>query len=105
MLSGHDHSYNRGYYGQTMNSTVYAVSDSGPKFYQPSGRDWARGGAIRVVSAGHTSTYQTVTVSDNTLVYRAVIGYKGKGATTSKKVGQVLDQVTITKSGSRKTVS
>ena len=57
-----------------------------------------------MVSAGRTSTYQQVTVSQNTLVYKAVIGYKGKGATTSKKVGQVLDQVTITKSGSTKTV-
>lgn len=104
VLSGHDHSYNRGYYGSSQNSTVYAVSDSGPKFYTPSSNDWGRGGATRVVSAGHTSTYQQVTVSRNTLVYQAVIGYKGKGATTSKKVGQVLDQVTITKSGSTKTV-
>ena len=35
VLSGHDHSYNRGYYGSNKSSTVYAVSDSGPKFYQP----------------------------------------------------------------------
>lgn len=104
VLSGHDHSYDRGYYGSDKNSTVYAVSDSGPKFYQPSARDWTRGGATRVVSAAYTSTYQTVTVSRNTLEYRAVIGYKGKGASTSKKVGQVLDQVTITKSGATKTV-
>jgi hypothetical protein len=104
VLSGHDHSYQRGYYGSNKNSTVFATSDSGPKFYAPSGRDWSRGGATRVVSAGYTSTYQTVTVSKNSLVYRAVIGYKGAGSTTSKSVGQVLDQVTITKTGSAKTV-
>jgi hypothetical protein len=103
VLSGHDHSYNRGYDGNN-NSTVYAVSDSGPKFYEDSSKDWARGGATRVVSASHTSTYQRVTVSEGTLVYQAVIGYKGKGSTTAKKVGQVLDQVTITKSGATKTV-
>jgi hypothetical protein len=103
VLSGHDHSYNRGYDGNR-NSTVYAVSDSGPKFYEPSGRDWQRAGATRVVTAGHTSTYQRVTVSQNTLTYQAVVGYKGKGSTTAKKVGQVLDQVTITKSGRTKTV-
>ena len=62
VLSGHDHSYNRGYDGNP-NSTVYAVSDSGPKFYEASGKDWARGGATRVASASHTSTYQQVTVS------------------------------------------
>ena len=103
VLSGHDHSYNRGYDGNK-NSTVYAVSDSGPKFYQASSKDWTRGGATRVVSASHTSTYQRVTVSKNTLVYQAVVGYKGKGSTTTKKVGQLLDQVTITKSGATKTV-
>ena len=103
VLSGHDHSYDRGYDGNK-NSTVYAVSDSGPKFYEASSKDWTRGGATRVVTASHTSTYQRVTVSQNTLVYQAVVGYKGKGSTTTKKVGQVLDQVTITKSGSTKTV-
>jgi hypothetical protein len=103
VLSGHDHSYNRGYDGNR-NSTVYAGSDSGPKSYEPSGRDWQRAGATRVVTAGHTSTYQRVTVSQNTLTYQAVVGYKGKGSTTAKKVGQVLDQVTITKSGRTKTV-
>lgn len=103
VLSGHDHSYNRGYDGNK-STTVYAVSDSGPKFYEPSAKDWQRAGATRVASAGHTSTYQRVTVSQNTLTYQAVVGYKGKGSTTAKKVGQVLDQVVITKNGSTKTV-
>ncbi len=103
VLSGHDHSYNRGYLGNE-NTTVYAVSDSGPKFYSPSGLDWTRAGATRVASAGYTSTYQRVTVSQNTLVYQAVVGYKGMGSTTTKKVGEVLDQVTISKSGSTTTV-
>ena len=69
VLSGHDPSYNRGYDG-SKDSTVYAVSDSGPTFYEASTKDWTRGGAIRVVSASHTSTYQRVTVSNNTLVYQ-----------------------------------
>ena len=42
VLSGHDHSYNRGYDG-SKDSTVYAVSDSGPKFYEASTKDWTRG--------------------------------------------------------------
>ncbi|MFT4166590.1 MAG: metallophosphoesterase family protein [Microlunatus sp.] len=104
VLSGHDHSYDRGYYGKSKNSTVYAVSVSGKKFYDASTKDWTRGGATRVAGAAHTATYQTVTVSDNTLTYRAIVGYKGKGSTTTKKVGQVLDQVTITKNGTTKTV-
>lgn len=104
VLSGHDHSYNRGYYGSDKNSTVYAVSVSGKKFYDASGRDWTRGGATPVVTASKTATYQTVTVSADTLVYKAVVAYKGKGATTGKRAGQVLDQVTIAKSGSTKTV-
>lgn len=104
VLSGHDHSYERGYHGTNPSSTVYAVSDSGPKFYQPSSRDWVRGGATRVASAAYTSTYQKVTVSRDRLVYQAVVGYKGTGATTSKKVGEVLDQVIITKNGTTKTV-
>jgi len=97
VLSGHDHSYDRGYYGSNKNSTVYAVSVSGKKFYDASAKDWNRGGATRVAGAVQTATYQTVTVSKDSLVYRAVVGYKGKGSSTSKKVGQVLDQVTITK--------
>ena len=97
VLSGHDHSYDRGYHGKNKNSTVYATSVSGKKFYTSAAKDWKRGGATRVAAAAHTATYQTVTVSKGSLVYRAVVGYKGKGSTTKKKVGQVLDQVTITK--------
>lgn len=104
VLSGHDHSYDRGYRG-SKNSTVYASSVSGKKFYTASSKDWTRAGATRRVGASETATYQTVTVSKNQLVYQAVVGYKGKGATTSTKVGQVLDRVTITKSGTSKTVS
>lgn len=104
VLSGHDHSYDRGYHGKNKNSTVYAVSVSGKKFYDASAKDWKRGGATRVAGAAHTATYQTVAVSKNKLTYRAVVGYKGKGSTTKKKVGEVLDQVTITKKGTTKTV-
>ncbi len=42
VLSGHDPSYNRGYDG-SKDSTVYAVSDSGPTFYEASTKDWTRG--------------------------------------------------------------
>lgn len=104
VLSGHDHSYDRGYHGTNPNSTVYATSVSGKKFYTASSSDWTRSGARQVVSAAKTATYQTVTVSRNQLVYKAIVGYKSKGATTSKRVGQVLDQVTITKNGATKTV-
>ena len=65
VLSGHDHSYDRGYDG-SKNSTVYASSVSGKKFYTASSKDWTRAGATRVVGASKTATYQTVTVSQNT---------------------------------------
>ena len=84
VLSGHDRSYNRGYYGSDENSTVYAVSDSGPKFYSRptrTGRGAAKPGCER---RPHVDL-PAVTVSWNTLVYQAVIGYKGKGATTSRR--------------------
>lgn len=99
VLSGHDHSYARGYLGDP-DSTVFLTSVSGPKFYDSSAADWRRGGATRVAAASRTATYQAVTVSGDTMTVRTVVGYRGSGARPAAKVGSVLDHVTITKSSS-----
>ncbi|MEH3032690.1 MAG: metallophosphoesterase family protein [Aeromicrobium erythreum] len=96
VLTGHDHVYSRGYRG-SRNSTVYATSDSGPKYYVASSKDWTRRGATREVWAQNVSTYQVVEVDGSTLRYRAVVARNGSGAKPSKPVGSVLDAVTITK--------
>lgn len=92
VLSGHDHSYARGQKA----GVAYVVSDSGPKFYDTSSKDWTRGGATRLTSAYRTSTYQVVDVSPDALTVRAIVGHRGKGATPTARVGDVLDTFTLT---------
>jgi hypothetical protein len=110
VLNGHDHSYARGYVGDP-DSTVFATSVSGPKYYTTSGKDWRDHGASKIVTARDISTYQVVDVSGSTLRYRAVVVSKGArpaaiatGFTPSTAYGAALDTVTITKSGGTKTV-
>lgn len=96
VLNGHDHVYSGGYHGDP-DSTVFATSDSGPKFYDISDADWKRRGATRTAWAEETSTYQVVDVSQDTLHYRAIVATKGKGARPSIPYGAAVDDVTITK--------
>lgn len=103
-LNGHDHVYTRGYHGDP-DGTVFAVSDSGPKYYQISGEDWARRDATRVRYAKQVSTYQVVDVGRDTLRYRAVVAANGDAADPRLAPGTVLDEVTVRKDArGRKTV-
>jgi hypothetical protein len=103
VLNGHDHSYARGYAGDP-DSTVFATSVSGPKYYGTGSIDWYRNGATKVRTARQISTYQVVDVGPDTLTYRAVVVSKGPHPAPSIGYTQALDTVTITKSGGTKTV-
>ena len=95
VLSGHDHSYARG--SRTPNGPVFAVSVSGPKYYDVTDADWLLNGATRTVWAAATSTYQVITIAGDTLTYKAVVTDRGKGSTSPFGPGGVLDQFTIVK--------
>ncbi|WP_370200670.1 metallophosphoesterase [Aeromicrobium sp.] len=95
-LNGHDHVYTSGYHGDP-DATVFAVSDSGPKYYQISGEDWTRRGATRTRWAKQVSTYQVVDVGPDVLHYRAVVAANGAAAQPRLRPGTVLDDVTIRK--------
>ncbi|MFI7324072.1 hypothetical protein ACIBQ3_05175 [Streptomyces rubiginosohelvolus] len=60
-----------------------------PKYYELSPADdnvWTRNGATQVARAAHTSTFQGVTVSRETIRYEAVIGAKWDDRSTTDKV-------------------
>ncbi|GAB2452741.1 hypothetical protein GCM10027062_36790 [Nocardioides hungaricus] len=108
VLMAHDHTYARGFVNSDATSTpgmtrgpVYAVSVSGPKYYERQPADdnvWTRNGATQVVSAGGTSTFQGITVDGNTLRYRSVVAAKWDDtSSTDVPVGGTLDSFTITK--------
>ena len=96
VLSGHDHSYARG--SRTPNGPVFAVSVSGPKYYEVTDADWTLNGATRTAWAAATSTYQVITIAGDTLSYKAVVTHRGAGSTSPFGPGGVLDQFTIVKS-------
>lgn len=102
VLTGHDHSYARGY--RTPHGTVFATSNSGPKYYPTSKADWRRNKATRRVRAAETSTFQIITVKGRKLSYTAVVSAKGKKSSTKVPVGGVLDRVDIVKSPSGRKV-
>jgi len=95
VLSGHDHSYARG--SRTPNGPVFAVSVSGPKYYEVTDADWTLNGATRRVWAAATSTYQVITIAGDTLTYRAVVTDRGTGSTSPFGPGGVLDEFSIVK--------
>ena len=103
VLTGHDHSYARGYYRKA-NGPVFATSVSGPKYYDVTDADWAANKARRVVWAAQTSTYQVITVAGDQLQYRAVVSARGSNSTSPFGPGGVLDQFTIDKSSGSKVV-
>ena len=98
VLTGHDHSYARGY--RTANGTVYATSNSGPKYYPMSNADWRRNRATRRIHAAETSTFQVITIKGRSLSYTAVVSAKGRASSTKVPVGGVLDRVDIVKAPS-----
>lgn len=107
VLMGHDHTYARGFVNSDATSTagvttgpVYAVAMSGPKYYEQQPADdnvWTRNGATQVKAAGHTSTFQGITVDGNELRYEAIVAAKDAQSTTSVPIGGTLDAFTITK--------
>jgi hypothetical protein len=108
VLMGHDHTYARGFLNKDATATpgvttgpVYAVSVSGPKYYeqQPAGDNvWTQNGATQVASAGHTSTFQGITVSKDQIRYESTVAGKWDDqSTTDVPVGGQLDAFTITK--------
>jgi 3',5'-cyclic AMP phosphodiesterase CpdA len=102
VLSGHDHSYARG--SRTPDGPVFAVSVSGPKYYEVTDADWVLNEATRTVWAAATSTYQVITIAGDALTYKAVVTHRGKGSTSPFGPGGVLDQFTIEKLGKGKKV-
>lgn len=108
VLMGHDHTYARGFVNDDATTTpglttgpVYAVSVSGPKYYEQQPTDdnvWTQNGATQVVRAGHTSTFQGIRVTDDQLFYESVVAAKwDEESTTDVPVGGTLDSFTITK--------
>ena len=107
VMMGHDHTYARGFKNSDATETtgmttgpVYAVSNSGAKHYDLADAQdnvWTRNGATQVLRGEGVTTYQVVDVSDNQLVYRSYLAEKTAGATTDKAVGDLYDEVTITK--------
>ncbi len=102
ILSGHDHSYARG--SRKPNGPVFAVSVSGPKYYEVTDADWTLNRATRAVWAAATSTYQVITITGDTLAYKAVVSHRGAGSTSPFGPGGVLDEFTIVKSAGGKVV-
>ncbi len=68
VLTGHDHSYGRGMATdspETKPSIVYVVSVSGPKLYPAGDKEWMQ------KSISYTQLYQTISIDDNNLMYKA----------------------------------
>ena len=68
VLTGHDHSYGRGMATDSPNtkpSIVYVVSVSGPKLYPAGDKEWMQ------KSISYTQLYQTISIDDNKLLYKA----------------------------------
>lgn len=107
VMQGHDHAYSRGHVARNENGRpgqstgpVYAVSVSGPKYYEipPDGaNNWTANGAVRVAAYQHTSTFQQIHVEENRLSYRAIIAAKGPKTNARGAVGETLDAFTIRK--------
>ncbi|NED99772.1 GH92 family glycosyl hydrolase [Phytoactinopolyspora halotolerans] len=106
VLQGHDHTYGRGYHGSTGSDMegvtagpVYVVANAGQKQYTLTGEDnvWTQNGAVPVVRAQDTSTYQAITVDDDTLTFESVVTHTRDGGAAESEVGDVLDSFTITK--------
>lgn len=108
VLMGHDHTYARGFVNADATDVpgmttgpVYTVAVSGPKYYELAPADdnvWTQNGATQVITAGHTSTFQGITVTKDQIRYESVIAAKWDDqSTTDKAIGETLDSFTITK--------
>ncbi|HLR84187.1 MAG TPA: metallophosphoesterase family protein [Nocardioidaceae bacterium] len=101
VLEGHDHVYARGYLRRSAGaaakprtSPMYAVADSGGKYYSlDGGGDWASHDARRVEAAENVTTYQLIRVSPRALTYRSIVSATGVGA--DHEVGEVIDRFRV----------
>ena len=111
VLQGHDHAYARGHLAENdvaggYAGPTYVVANAGDKYYDldPANRNnWTINDAVRDAAADKISTYQSVRVERDRLVYTSYVGKVGDpGAGTGPSpsglaVGDVLDTVTVTK--------
>ncbi len=106
VLQGHDHAYARGHLVKNETAAgstgpVYVVSNAGSKHYDlagPTGNNWDTNGARRVVGAEGVSTFQSIEVSADRLVYRSTVAHaRDGGSPQGAIVGDTLDAFTISK--------
>jgi hypothetical protein len=77
------------------------VANSGAKHYELAATEddvWARNGATQVRRGAGVTTVQIIDVSDDRLIYRAYLVERTDSATTSRAVGSVYDEFTVTRS-------
>ncbi|WP_375001707.1 fibronectin type III domain-containing protein [Aeromicrobium sp. CTD01-1L150] len=105
VLQGHDHGYARGHVAENeqddgVAGPAYVVSVAGSKYYEADGEDrnnWTRNGARRVTALEQVSTYQSIRVEQDRLVYRSVAAAVGAEPTDGVQPGDVVDAFTVTK--------
>ncbi len=114
VLQGHDHAYARGHLAENDTAEgadgyagpTYVVANAGDKYYDldPPGRNnWTINGAVRDAAADKISTYQSIRVEADRLVYTSYVGIVGDPAggtgpsPTGLQAGDVLDTFTVTK--------
>ena len=110
VLSGHDHTYARGYLDSDVvepgvtSGPVFAVSNSGPKHYNlatDATNVWTANGATQAVKYQHVSLVQGIRVTPTVLEYEAVIAQRdgllgsGSNPNTDLQVGDTGDAFTI----------
>lgn len=107
VLSGHDHTYARGYLDAhetdtpgVTSGTVFAVTNSGPKYYSLAPDEtnvWLANDATQVVKHQYTSFIQGLRVTPDTLEYEAIVAQKNDRSSTDKEIGETADSFTITR--------
>lgn len=105
---GHDHVYSRGYNNADKTATpgvtdgpVYIVANSGAKHYDletDAKNVWTNNGATQVKKGADFTTYQVISVAEDTLTYKSYLTEKAGSATTDLAVGEVWDEFTVSKS-------
>ncbi len=115
VFQGHDHAYARGHLeandlaGGGYTGPTYVVANAGGKYYDldPANRNnWTMNGAVRDAAADKISTYQSVEVSGDRLVYTSWVGAVGgpNPSPAEAKPGDVVDTFTVTKDASGRPV-
>lgn len=111
VLQGHDHAYARGHLAENdvpggYAGPTYVVANAGDKYYNldPADRNnWTVNAAVRDAAADKISTYQSIRVETDRLVYTSYVGKVGDPGTgtgpfpTGLRPGDVLDTFTVTK--------